>query len=80
MAEHAVGHGLIPPEARSAVLGELAVQDEEQASKPTVEVARPSPGATRRAVRKGELEGALDEDHGAGAPSNVVVETEEPRR
>ena len=80
MAEHAVGHGLIPPEARSAVLGELAVQDEEQASKPTVEVARPSAGATRRAVRKGELEGALDEDHGAGAPSNVVVETEEPRR
>ena len=80
MAEHAVGHGLIPAEARSAVLGELATQEEELAPKPTVEVARRSPDATRRAVREGELEEALDEENGAGAPSNVVVETEEPRR
>ena len=80
MAEHAAEHGLIRPEARSAVLEERAIQEAAAAPKPTVEVTRPSAGAIRQAVREGKLEQALDVGTGDGAPANVTVETEDRQR
>jgi phosphatidate phosphatase APP1 len=79
MARHAAERGLIAPETRSAVLEERAIQDE-PAPKPTIEVARRSPAATRQAVREGKVEEALEQETGDGAPANVAVETEDRRR
>jgi phosphatidate phosphatase APP1 len=80
MAEHAAAHGLIPPQARVAVLEERAIQDEAAAPQPTVEVARPGPRATRRAVREGRLAQALEQETRDGAPANVLVEAEDLER
>jgi phosphatidate phosphatase APP1 len=76
MAEHAAEHGLIAPNALSAVLEEQEIQEGEPALQPTVEISRESTRATRQAVQSGELEQALEEG-GDGAPQNVVVEAEE---
>ena len=80
MAEHAAEHGLIRPEARSVVLEERAIQEEEPAPKPTVEITGRSAAETSRAVQEGELEEALDEARGTEAAPNVAVETEDRQR
>ena len=77
IAEHAGAHGLIAPDALVEVAREREVQQGEPDLKPTLEVARSSPGETRRAVQTGELEQALDQADGAEAPRNVVVEAED---
>jgi phosphatidate phosphatase APP1 len=79
IAKHAIEHGLIAPEARSAVLEERESQADEPAPKPIVEVAPRRAGETRRSVRQGELEEALAEEKD-GVPSNVAVETEDRQR
>ncbi|MGH6897493.1 MAG: App1 family protein [Geminicoccaceae bacterium] len=80
MARHAAEHGLIAPESLPEVVEEREIQEGEPPPKATVEIAGRSTGETRRAVRQGDLEEALDQESGAGAPSNVVVETEDRRR
>lgn len=72
MAEHAVEHGLIPPGALSDILKERTEQLGEPALKPTRRVERSTPGETRRAVQRGELQETLEEETRVGTP-NVVV-------
>ena len=77
IAEHAAAHGLVAPGALADVAREREVEQGEPDLEPTVEIGHASPGETRQAVETGELEQALDQASGAGAPRNVVVEAEE---
>jgi phosphatidate phosphatase APP1 len=77
IAEHAAAHGLIAPGALAEVVREREVEQGELDRKPTVGIARPTPGEIRRAVQAGELKQALDQADGAEAARNVVVEAEE---
>ena len=76
IAEHAAAHGLIAPDALAEVAREREVEQGEPDLRPTFEIGRASPGETRRVVT-GELEQALDQESGAEAPVNVVLEAEE---
>ena len=78
MAEHAVEHGLIPSAALAAVRAEIR-QDEGETA-PTLEVEEPTAGATRRAVQRGQLRAALEEESAEGSPANVVVERDRTPR
>jgi phosphatidate phosphatase APP1 len=78
MAEHAVTHGLIPPEALAAVRAEI--RQDEQEPGPTLGIERPTTGETRRAVQQGELRDALEQESAQGSPANVVVERDPTRR
>jgi phosphatidate phosphatase APP1 len=77
MAEHAVEHDLVSPEALSEVLKERAEQQGELDLKATRKVERPTPQETRAAVEQGALEEALAEETGEDSPPNVEVEPEE---
>ena len=77
IAEHAAAHGLVAPGALADVARAREVEQGEPDLEPTVEIGHASPGETRQAVETGELEQALDQASGAGAPRNVVVEAEE---
>lgn len=77
MAEHAAAHGLIAPDALSEVAHEREIQEGEPDLKPTVEIGRTGAGETRRAVRAGELDQALDQEIGDEAPQNVLIEGED---
>ncbi|WP_425450472.1 App1 family protein [Virgifigura deserti] len=79
MARHATEHGLIAPEALSAVAEERKVQPDEPAPKPTCELIRPTPRETREVVQRGELTDVLDEKSDGDAPPNVVVEPEDEK-
>jgi phosphatidate phosphatase APP1 len=79
MAEHAAQHGLIAAEALAEVRGEREDQGGTAEPHPVVELARPSPAATRAAVERGRLEEALEQGADADAPPNVVVEPEQRR-
>jgi phosphatidate phosphatase APP1 len=79
MAEHAAQHDLIAAEALAEVRGEREDQGGTAEPRPVVELARPSPAATRAAVERGRLEEALEQGADTGAPPNVVVEPEQRR-
>jgi phosphatidate phosphatase APP1 len=80
MAQHAAEHGLIAPDALAEVVEEREIQEGEPDLKPTVEIGGASPGNARRAVQRGELEEALDQEIGDETPQNVVVEAEDQER
>ena len=77
MAEHAAAHGLIVPTALAEVARERVAEPGAPGPSPTVQIERASPMETRRMVRSGELEKALDQESGAALPQNVVIEAEE---
>ncbi|WP_240761557.1 App1 family protein [Nitrosococcus wardiae] len=76
MAEHAVEHGLIAPEAVSEVIKEREQQQGEPDLKPTRKIKRNS----QKALERGELEETLEQGDSQDTPPNVVVESEERER
>lgn len=77
MAEHAVKHGLIAPEAVPEVLKERRQQQEDSGLKPTYEVKEATAQNTEEVLRHGKLEQALGQEDKKGLPPNVVVESED---
>jgi phosphatidate phosphatase APP1 len=78
MARHAAEHRLVSEDAPFEVLAEREVQQDESQPKPTRAIEGRTPEDTRRAVQRGELKEALDEQAEEGV--SVAVELEEGRK
>lgn len=79
MAEHAVEHGFVAPEAVREVRGERQAQAAATPSQPTDRIVQPSRAATQAAIQQGQLAEALERGD-ATTPPNVVVEPEKAKR
>ncbi|WP_041354737.1 App1 family protein [Nitrosococcus halophilus] len=80
MAEHAVKHGLIAPEAVSEVLKEREHQQGDLDLKPTRKVKRLTSQDTQKALARGKLKETLGKKNRKESPPNVVVESEDRKR
>lgn len=78
MAEHAVEHGLIAPQALQEVLGEQGTGPDAVPRGPTREIVGQTAAQTRQAIEQGALEGALEEGDAGDSPPNIVVESKRP--
>lgn len=80
MAEHAVEHGLIPPQALPKVLEERRKQEDTTPLHSTRKIERSTQEKTQQAVKAGELEEALQEKQPDDTPPNVTVQPEHELR
>ena len=78
MARHAAEHQLVSEDTLFEVLEEREAQQDESPPKPTRAIEGRTPEETRRAVQRGELEEALDEQAEAGG--SIAIELEEGRK
>ncbi|WP_164103586.1 App1 family protein [Candidatus Laterigemmans baculatus] len=76
MAEHAVDHGLIPPEALVHVLKERREQEDRTPLHATRKIEGSTQEQTQQALDAGKLEEALQEHQPDDAPPNIAVQSQ----